>query len=380
MFEFDMVQCGLIVLFLMAIGEVISYKMKMMIPSLLASALVFLALVWSGILPSTVIEGSGFLQFASVGMMLNIVGMGISTNPKELLANWRVVVLAAATYLGQTVVLLLIMSLLFDWNLALGGLPGGAAVGLIVQEQARALQLDDVVVLSVLVLSVQLLAACPLMTWMLRKEVARYRREGLITNGVEETTQTAADSKHKTNSPYLSLCRLYLVAWIASRIELYTGISKYIFCLLLGAVLAYVGFFPKDEMERSKSRGLILVMMMSTLFYGFADATPQMFLELMIPFVSVLAIDVVSIFVFSQIFGKMLKFSKHMSFAISLNIMVGYPMNLMLTQDTINYLVEDEKERNYLNQHLATQMVIGGFTSVTILSTVMAGLLVKFMG
>lgn len=380
MFEFDMIQCGLIVLFLMAVGEVISHKLKMIIPSLLASAILFLILVWSHIIPVTVIEDSGFLQFTSVAMMLNIVGMGISTNPKELMANWRVVALAASTYAGQTIVLLLVMSLLFGINMALGGLPGGAAVGLIVQEQARALQLNDVVVLSVLVLSVQLLVACPLVSWMLRKEVHRYRTEGLLANGLTEVSAaTDTASRHKANSPYLSLFRLYLVAWIAARLEMYTGLSKYIFCLLLGAILAYIGFFPKDEMERSKSQGLILVMMMSMLFYGFAGATPQMFQDLMLPFICVLIVDVASIFLFSQIFGKMLKFSKPMSFAISLNIMVGYPMNLMLTQDTIDYLIQDEEEKKYLHQHLSTQMVIGGFTSVTILSTVMAGVLVNLM-
>lgn len=380
MFEFDMIQCGMIVLFLMAIGEVISHKLKMIIPSLLASAILFLILVWCNIIPSSVIEDSGFLSFTSVAMMLNIVGMGISTNPKELISNWRVVLLAAATYATQTISLLLIMSLLFGRNMAIGGLPGGAAVGLIVQEHARALDLDNVVVLSVLVLSVQLLVACPLVSLMLRKEVTRYQKEGLLTQAVaEHAADTAASVKHKANSPYLSLFRLYLVAWVASRLELYTGLSKYIFCLLLGAILAYVGFFPKDEMERSKSQGMILVMMMSMMFYGFADATPQMFKDLMIPFVCVLGIDVASIFLFSRVFGKLLKFSKPMSFAISLNIMVGYPMNLMLTQDNIDYLIPDPEERKVLNQQLGTQMVIGGFTSVTILSTIMAGLLVNLL-
>ena len=83
MFEFDMIQSGLWVLIIMAVGEALSKKMKAMLPSIMTSSVLFLVLTWSGIVPSTIIEDSKLLAFSSVIMMFIVIGMGISMNPKE---------------------------------------------------------------------------------------------------------------------------------------------------------------------------------------------------------------------------------------------------------------------------------------------------------
>ena len=59
--------------------------------------------------------------------------------------------------------------------------------------------------------------------------------------------------------------------------------------------------------------------------------------------------------------------------------MVGFPLNMMLAQDIIGFLVKDPEEQNVLNVEIATRMVIAGFTSVTFLSTVTMGVLVGFI-
>lgn len=386
MFEFDLIQCGLIVLFLMVAGEVISHKLKAVVPSILASAVLFLILIWTHILPADVIQESGLTKLTSIAMMFVILGMGISTNIKELLDNWKVVALAALCYIGQTALVVLINSLIFDLNTAVGGLPGGAAVALIVQEKARSLGYDQIVVLSVLLLAVQGLVACPLVSWMLRKEVSTKLNsfEEMDTDNFthmdrnESSKQNIAE-KRKSQSPYWSLLRFYLAAWIAGRLELFTGISRYVFCLLLGIILCRVGFFTKDEMDKSKSHGFLSLMMMTMVLDGFSGATPEMFLSLLGPLSFILLVDVLSIFLLSQIIGRFFGFSKQMRFAICLNVMVGFPLNLMLAQDIIDFLADTDEQKELLNRQIGTKMVIAGFTSVTFLSTVGAGLLVNLM-
>lgn len=102
MFEFDLIQYGLIVLCLMVAGEVISHKLKAIVPSLLVSSVLFILLVWCKIIPTDLIKTSGLTHLIAIAMMFIIIGMGLSLNLKELLANWRVVALAALSYLGQT--------------------------------------------------------------------------------------------------------------------------------------------------------------------------------------------------------------------------------------------------------------------------------------
>lgn len=380
MFEFDLIQCGLIVLLLMVAGEVISHKFKAVVPSILASSVLLLILIWTNILPANVIQASGLTHLTSLAIMFVILGMGISTNPRELMENWRVVTLAALCYVAQTAIVLIVISTLFDRNTAIGGLPGGSAVALIIQERARALGHDHIVVQSVLLLAVQGLAACPLVSWMLRKEVKKCQNEGICAEAETSLQPDQSPAKpRKEQSPYWSLLRFYAAAWVAGRLELATGISRYVFCLLLGVVLAKAGFFSRDEMERSKSHGFLSVMMMTMCLDGFSGATPEMFLSLLKPLCCILLVDVVSIFLLSQIIGKFLGFSRPMRFAICLNVMVGFPLNLMLAQDIIDFLVDSPEEKEVLNRRIGTKMVIAGFTSVTFLSTVGAGLLVPFM-
>lgn len=382
MFEFDLIQCGLIVLFLMTAGEWLSHKMKATIPAILASSILFIALTWSKILPSTIIEYSGLLHISSIAMMVTILGMGISTNPKELMENWRVVALAAISYIGQTCILMLVIGALFDRNTAIAGLPGGAAVAMIIRERASALHLEQVIVLSVLLLSVKNLVACPLASWMLRREIVSFQKEKRNHPFVPEekgSDTTIPNISANNQSPYWSLLRLFLAAWMAARLELYTGISRYVFCLFLGVLLSAVKFFPKDEMARSKSQGMFTLMMMASILNGYANATPAMLISLIKPLVCVLLVDIISIFLITTLVGRLLKFSKPLSFAIGLNVMIGFPLNLMLAQDLIEFMANSPEEKEILNQQLATKMVIAGFTSVTFLSTVGAGILVTLL-
>lgn len=380
MFEFDLIQCGLIVLCMMVAGEVLSHRLKAIVPAILISALLYLALLWCKILPPTLIQDSGLTRLTTIAIMFTIIGMGTSTNPKDLLDNWRVVALAATSYIGQTIITLFVIGSLFNRNLAIGSLPGGAAVALIVQERAKTLGYEQIVLLSVLLLATQSLIACPLVSIMLRKEITRFQKSGNLITGLKNVQETVLDKRTpKEESPYRALLRLFITAWIASRLELFTGISKYVFCLILGVFLTKSNFLHKDEMDRSKSRGLISLMMMTMVLDGFSIATPQMFIELFTPLACIFIVEVISIFFLSVWFGKFFGFSKEMSFSICLNVMIGFPLNLMLAQDIIDFLVKNPAEKEALNQQIATKMVIGGFTSVTFLSTVTAGLLVSFM-
>lgn len=383
----------------MVAGEVIAHKLKAIVPSILASSVLFLLLVWCKVIPSDLVTTSGLTHLTAISMMFVVTGMGASTNPEELLDNWRVVALAAISYIGQTCFILLIVSFFFDRNTAIGSLPGSAAVSLIVQERARELGHDHIIVLSVLLIAVQGLVACPIASWMIRREIRNMRKadtlspESIVSCSGDANIQKSepgtfrfincfprkAKASHPEQSPYWSLLRLYLVSWIASRLELYTGISRYVLCLILGVLFAQLGFLPKDEMTRSKSQGLLNLMMMTMLLNGFADATPQLFLELLAPLACILLTDILSILLTTQIFGRLFHFSKPMAFAIGLNVMIGFPLNLMLAQDIIEFLAETPQEKELLNQQISNKMVIAGFTSVTFLSTVGAGLLVKFM-
>ena len=155
MFDFDMLQSALLIAALIVLGEVISRWLKAAVPAIMVSGLIFVLLLWMKILPADLVARSGLTTLAPLGMMMLIVHMGTTTNLKELLANWRIVAMAFCIFAGQLLILFFVMQTLFDRNIAIGALPGGMATALIVQEKATQLGYDQVVVLSVLILSLQ---------------------------------------------------------------------------------------------------------------------------------------------------------------------------------------------------------------------------------
>ncbi|MCQ2558511.1 MAG: hypothetical protein MJ135_05250 [Oscillospiraceae bacterium] len=397
MFSFDMVQSGLVVLILMAVGDILSKKLKAIMPSILISGVIYLGLMWSGILPTDLVQSSGFSAMVSIAMSFIILGMGASTNFAELKANIRVVALSALVFFVQVISILVIMNLIYDRNMALAALPGGSNVALIVQARARELGYDNIIVLTVLLISFKGLVSSPIVSLAMRREVAR-----LIRNPQEmalSTAPVAAPSAaeeaparpgilgslfykgpcRKTEGFYRILIRMYVVVWIAARLELLTGLSRYVFCLLLGVLFTELGFLHRDDMQRSGVNDFMMLLLMSTIIGGFSSATPQMLAELAVPLAIVMGIDIVFITLFSVLLAKPFGFSPALAIAFGFQGMMGFPLNMLLTRDVVSTLTDDPDLTEKLNSHLVPRIVLAGFTSTTVLSVIVAGVLIGFM-
>ncbi|MCI8513045.1 MAG: hypothetical protein HFI93_00195 [Lachnospiraceae bacterium] len=376
-----MIQSGLILLVFLAAGEFLSRKMKAAVPAVLAAGLLFMGACWLGAVPADMVERSGLTTLAPVIIAMVIVNMGTTTDRKQLLANGRVVALAAFSFAGQLLVLFLAAGLTFGINTAVAGLPGGMATNLIIQERARSLGYDSLVVLAVLLFTTQGLVSCPLVSLMLRKETKRLlsqREEEKAAAGGEPEIPLATEQK-KEISVFFRFLKLFAAAWLASRVEMFTGISRYVVSLFLGVLLGELGFLERGSLEKTQSGGLMNLMMMAMVLSGFSRATPEMFAQVLLPLAAVLICEVGGIFLVSRPLGKWLGFSGPMSFAVALNVMVGFPLNLIISEDVIGYLTEDSEEREYLLSQIGTKMVLGGFTSTTFLATIAAGFLVRLM-
>ena len=68
-----------------------------------------------------------------------------------------------------------------------------------------------------------------------------------------------------------------------------------------------------------------------------------------------------------------------MSFAVALNALYGFPPNMIITNEVINSVTEDAEMKEYLTDHIMSKMLIGGFTSVTVTSTLLAGFFINLL-
>ena len=377
MFEFDAIQSILILSGLMFAGEFLAKRLKGMLPAVLVSALALMALVWGGLIPESIVESTGFTGLTSFVFMIVIMDMGASTNFHELWANRNVVILAAAALVFQIVTLLLVIGAAFGLNTSIAGLPGGSSVMMIVQERARQLGYDRFVTQSVVLMSTQSLIGAPLVALFVRREVKRLRVNPRELAAVRKSE--ARSEEEKGDSVYLAFFKLTAGAWIATRLERYTGFSRYAYCLIVGVVLKELGFLKKNELDATNSRGLVFFIMMTAILSGFCGTDAKLMLSVLAPVGCILACDVAAICLFSPVLGRRLGFSREMSMAIGMQIMIGFPLNMMISQDIVSLASGDEEEREKLMASVGTRLVIAGITSLTMLSVIFASLLVPFM-
>ena len=222
--EFDILQSGVVILLLLSAGELLGRLCRGTVPGILLAGVLFVASCWSGLLPADLQQLAGLAQLTPVAILMTIASMGASMSLRQFAANWRVAAVAAMTYIGQVLAVFLVIGGLFGVNMAVGGLPGGMAAALIVQERARTLGYDQVMVLSVLVLTTQALIGCPVAAACIRREAKRLRT---LPGDAQAATAEQSRPRRWKDVQYGALLRLYIAAWAASRLEMLTGISIY---------------------------------------------------------------------------------------------------------------------------------------------------------
>jgi hypothetical protein len=68
-----------------------------------------------------------------------------------------------------------------------------------------------------------------------------------------------------------------------------------------------------------------------------------------------------------------------MSFALSLTALYGFPPNYILTEEAANALAQTPEEKEFLMDQMLPKMLVGGFTTVTVVSVILAGIFTKML-
>lgn len=157
------------------------------------------------------------------------------------------------------------------------------------------------------------------------------------------------------------------------------SISPFVLCLLFGVIAASCGFLERHPLKKADGFGLAVMGLMLFIFDTLSQATPNMLVRLITPLVVFILSAVLGMFIFSLIARKMLNVSREMAFSIALTALYGFPADYIITNEVINNLTKNEKEKEVLTRHMLPPMLIGGFISVTIVSVVLAGFMVNMI-
>lgn len=390
-----------IVVFILLVGDWVAIRTKAWVPSMFISAVLFLIGYWT-FFPQDIVSIAGIPSaVATMLMYLLITNMGTLLSLQELKAQWKTILIAISGIVGIIVFLLGIGTFIFGFKTMVVAIPpliGGLVSALIMSDGASAAGLTSLAVFAIVIYVMQGFAGYPITSIMLKKEgnrlLQKYRNGELAptenVQAAEKTTVTKESSlklfknlPDKYNTEFFKFFRLIIVAFLAyfvsTLVEPVVSISPFVLCLLFGIIGKSIGFLEKQVLQKANGFGFAIMALMLFIFDGLKQATPSMMAEIILPLLGAIIIGVIGMYIFSFIAGKLLKVSKEMAFAVSLTALYGFPADYIITNEVINSLTKDEKEKEVLTSHMLPPMLVGGFITVTIVSVVLAGIFVSFL-
>ncbi|MGB2992157.1 MAG: hypothetical protein WBB47_05930 [Paenisporosarcina sp.] len=387
-----------ILVFFLFIGDVVAIRTKAWVPSIFISAVLFLIGYWT-FFPENIVELAGIPPAVAVMLIyLLITNMGTLLSVQELINQWKTILIALAGILGIITALFAIGTFLFGSETIIVAIPplvGGLVSALIMSEGAAAAGLPSLAVFAIVIYVMQGFAGYPLTSVMLKKEGNRLLqkfRNGEIDEKQVEGGNIDSDVNElklfnwmpeKYNTEFFKFFRLAFVGFLAYQVSVWLApvvtISPFVLCLLFGVIATSVGFLEKHPLKKANGFGFAILGLMLFILDGLKEATPDMMVELIWPLVGCILIGVAGMYVFSLIMSKVLKVSKEMAFAVSLTALYGFPADYIITNEVINSLTQDEKEREVLTSHMLPPMLVAGFITVTIVSVILAGIFVGFL-
>ncbi|WP_091124519.1 hypothetical protein [Gilliamella intestini] len=394
-----------LLLIILYFGDIVSTRTKAWIPSVFVCAVLFLVGYWT-FFPSDIVARAGIPSVVAIMFMyLLIVNMGTLLPIKELLRQWKTILISLAGIVGIVTVAFLVGFLFFDFNTTIVAIPplvGGIVSAIIMGNGATEAGLKDLAVFAIVIYVMQGFVGYPLTTIMLKREgrrVLKKYHEGTWNLDIDQTSkfneQNATSSDENPmpslfakipvqyNSSYFIFLRIAAVGLLAYSVsevlKPIVTINPFVLCLLFGAIASSIGFLERHPLKKAGGFGLAVMGLMLFVFDTLSQATPDMLVRLILPLVVFILTAVVGMCIFSIIVGRLLKVSKEMAFSIALTALYGFPADYIITNEVINCLTKDPKEREVLTNHMLPSMLIGGFISVTIVSVVLAGIMVNMI-
>ena len=386
------------------IGEWVADISKAWIPSVLVTAILFLIGYWT-VFPATLNDDTGLASFAStIGVLMFITHIGTVISLKQLIEQWKTVVVCLVGLAGMVALCWFICPLIMEKTLVIAGLPpltGGIVAALTMQKAATAAGLKEAAVFAIAMYSVQGLAGYPITALCLHAEgkrlikewrsgelnlseaeIAKMKTIGLSTIGDDsDLKKLIPPVPEKYNTPVLIIGKVALSVWISSLVgQLIPQIPTIVWCLIISVILTRIGFLDTSSLSRANTYTIFMFAAMLSVFSGLKDCTPHMLKTLIGPMLIMIIIGVIGMAIAAFVIAKIFKMSFPLALANGLTALYGFPCDAIITESTCNSLTEDPDERGYLMSQMFPSMVVGGFVTVTITSVIFAGYFAQLLG
>lgn len=375
-------------LLVFAISEILAKVTKGWVPSVLVIMILMLVGFSTGLFPKTIIDDAGVSDaLFKVACGLLVTHLGTLISRKEMAAQWKTVIISLMGVAAITIICLTLGTALFGFDNAIAAAPplaGGAIATAMMSSAATEAGKTSAALVAIVCLSLQGLVGYPLTSFCLKKETKRLTK--LYRNGEFKASTAASEDKKdekkkRATSTTIILLKLALITLAAYWIDYATKgyIPMYVVCLLLGFAAHELKLVETDALHEASSYGFIMTALMMGLFKTLASSGTDGIASVVGIAAALVAFATVAMGLMALLASKIFKQSFFMCYAIVLNAFSGFPINMLITTEAININTEEGDERDNITAEIMPKMLVAGFVCVTIVSVLLAGILVRFL-
>lgn len=381
----------MIVLIVFALGDIVGKITKGKLSGMMVVMLLFLVGFLTKLIPADIIDQGGLTALSKLAIAMVLFNMGTTLNVKQLIEEWRTVLMAALCMLASCLVMLLV-SPIIGFDTVLVGMPviNGAAMATSLMASAAAEKgLATAAALCAVIYSVQKFVGAPIASAMgirYGKKLLKAYRENPAQFKKQETGNGAsakvsfADKHKEWYSANVMMALIAAGSWVAHILGDLTPINYSIWALLLGVACAASGLVPTKPLQKSNSYGLMMVAVFGSIIPSLAkvslsDLGTMAFQTIVLFIAALIGVALVGwVLPTWKLVGD-----KDLAVGIGVEQFLGFPSNVVICREVGDAVGETPEEKAFIEDTLNVPYVVGGITVITVLSTMLAGFVINML-
>ena len=381
----------MIVLIVFALGDIVGKITKGKLSGMMVVMLLFLVGFLTKLIPADIIDQGGLTALSKLAIAMILFNMGTTLNVKQLIEEWRTVLMAALCMLASCLVMLLV-SPIIGFDTMLVGMPviNGAAMATSLMASAAAEKgLATAAALCAVIYSVQKFVGAPIASAMgirYGKKLLKAYRENPAQFKKQETengTSAKVSFADKHKEWYSANVMMALVAagsWVAHILGDLTPINYSIWALLLGVVCAASGLVPTKPLQKSNSYGLMMVAVFGSIIPSLAKVSLSDLGTMAFQTIVLFAAALICVALVGWVLPTWkLVGDKDLAVGIGVEQFLGFPSNVVICREVGDAVGDTPEEKAFIEDTLNVPYVVGGITVITVLSTMLAGFVINML-
>ena len=380
-----------IVLIVFALGDIVGKITKGKLSGMMVVMLLFLVGFLTKLIPADIIDQGGLTALSKLAIAMVLFNMGTTLNVKQLIEEWRTVLMAALCMLASCLVMLLV-SPIIGFDTVLVGMPviNGAAMATSLMASAAAEKgLATAAALCAVIYSVQKFVGAPIASAMgirYGKKLLKAYRENPAQFKKQETGNGAsakvsfADKHKEWYSANVMMALVAAGSWVAHILGDLTPINYSIWALLLGVVCAASGLVPTKPLQKSNSYGLMMVAVFGSIIPSLAKVSLSDLGTMAFQTIVLFAAALIGVALVGWVLPTWkLVGDKDLAVGIGVEQFLGFPSNVVICREVGDAVGETPEEKAFIEDTLNVPYVVGGITVITVLSTMLAGFVINML-